>query len=625
LLLVFIVAIAGVALVLFLRRPQRLTERDSILLTDFVNTTGDPVFDSTLKEALAVQLGQSPFLNIVPDARVRETLAYMGRSPDERLTPLLAREVCQRQGVKAELAGSIASLGSHYVSSLDALNCQTGDSLAREQVEADSKEHVLAALGKVTTALRSRLGESLVSLQKFDKPLEQATTNSLNALKAFTIGEQLRNTSRELDAVPDFQRAIELDPNFALAYARLGTIYSNAGQEDVATPYMTKAYELRDRISERERLYILGHYYGLTGELDKSMEMWEQMRQTYPRDSTWGSNLSFKYVLEGQYDQGLQVAREQVKADPDESFSYQRMGEFYLLLQRPEEARAVLEQALARKLDTDSVRYALYRVALATGDAGLRRQEEDWTRDKPDLEIEFLAMQAEEATAHGHLRQAQEVGNRIIQVARQLGWKDAEGSAHALVAQCFALSGRPHEADLEATEALALSHNRRQVLVPSLMALAFAGADDKLRVVMAAAEQRYPVDTLLRERDLPVVQALQALHRGNGQEALQILQPASRFANFPPHLPYVRGLALLGAGRAADAVQQFQHVLELRYYLPASAYMTFAHLGLARAAVAAGQIPDARKYYQDYFALMESADPDIPILKQAKAEYAKLQ
>ncbi len=621
------VMLAGVVATLFWmhgRHAQALTERDSILLADFVNTTGDSVFDQTLKQALAVQLGQSPFLNIVPEARVRETLSYMGRSPDERVTPSLAREVCQRQGVKAMLAGSIASLGSHYVVSLDALNCQTGESLAREQVEAESKERVLSTLGQAATTLRSRLGESLASVQRFDKPLQEATTGSLEALRAFTMGEQQRSRGLEVEAIPYFQRAIELDPNFAIAYARLGQIYANAGQEDLAAPYRTKAYELRDRISEHERLYILGHYYSdVTGESDKGIQTWEQMRQTYPRDPSWGSNLSGEYMFLGQFDRAMEVAREQIRVAPDENFSYERMAEAYRALQRPEEARAILEQALARKLDTGGIRFHLYLVALGTGDAALRKQQEDWARGKTKLEADFLGLQSDEAAAHGQFRRARELQAQAIERARRLGWKGAEAWVHAMVAQTFGAWGRSQEAETEATQALTLSHNRG-VLTAASFALAFAGADAKLGTAIADTEKRYPLDTFLRDGSVPTARALQETRRGKPDRALELLQPAARFGGFPP-THYVRGWVLLAAKRPQEATLEFQKLLDLRYLWPESSYMTLARLSLARAAALAGNSGDARKHYQDFFALTKDADPDVPLIAQAHAEYARLK
>ncbi len=622
---VAIVAVLAVSAFFYFRRAQALTERDSILLSDFVNTTGDAVFDQTLKQALAVQLEQSPFLNIFPDTRVRQTLKYMGRSPDERVAPAVAREVCQREGIKAVLTGSITSMGSHYVINLEAGNCATGESLAREQVEATSKEQVLSALGKATTALRSKLGESLASVQKFDKPLEQATTGSLEALKAFTLGEETRNRVGELAAIPHFQHAVELDPNFAMAYARLGQIYWNANQEEAAAPYRMKAYELRDRASERERLYILGHHYGdVTGELDKSTQTWEQMRQTYPRDQSWGSNLSGMYLFLGQFDRALEVTREQLRTVPDEVFTYARTAELYLLLRRLDEARAVLEQALARKLDNESIRYNLCLVANASHDTALFKQQEEWARGKPNFEMDILNFQASQAAAQGQLRRAHELRAQAIERARRLGWKEQEAGTFAASALELALWGRSRDAEAEATAALALSRGRR-LLGNEAGALVLVGADAKADALLADAAKRYPLDTLVQEFTTPVARALQEIRRGKPDRALELLQPAMRFRARFPTIAYARGLALLAAKRGPEAAQEFQQVLDLRDSDPVSPFTTLVHLGLGRAYAVAGNAAEARKHYQDFFAVTKDADPDVPLIAQARSEYARLK
>ena len=322
--LIVAAAVAG----FFYRKSSRsLTEKDSILLTDFVNTTGDAVFDGTLKQALAVQLEQSPYLNVFPQERVRDTLKFMGRSPDERLTPDLARDVCQREGIKAVLNGAISNIGSQYVVDVNAVNCQTGDSLAREQVQADKKEQVLAAVGKAASSLRGKLGESLASVQKFDAPVEEATTSSLEALKAFSLGEAERNKGSEYTAIPLYKHAIELDPNFAVAYARLAQSYANTGQSALARENMTQAFERRERASELEKLYISTHYYEIvTGEIDKSMEAYQLWKRTYPRDSIPTNNLAIDNAWIGKFDQALVEAQETIRLDPNSAFSYGVVG-----------------------------------------------------------------------------------------------------------------------------------------------------------------------------------------------------------------------------------------------------------------------------------------------------------
>src|SRR5713101_7499301 len=355
---------------LYSRRAQALTERDSILLADFVNTTGDPVFDGTLKQALAVKLGESPFLNIIPDERVRETLRLMGRPPDERVIDATAREVCERRGVKAMMAGNVAALGSHYVLTLNAINCGTGDSLARAQEEAASKEEVLKALGRAASSMREKLGESLSSIKKFDAPIEEATTTSLEALRAFNRGDAQRLKGVELESIPFYKHAVELDPNFALAYARLGTVYGNQGERELAAQYRTKAFELRDRVSERERFYISAHYYSsVTGEIDKARETYELWKQTYPRDTVPHNNLAVYYESIGRYEKALAEAQEALRLDPNEPLHYLHVALSYLGLNRIAEAKAIAERQLAQLGESPNPHFTLYNAAFLQGDA----------------------------------------------------------------------------------------------------------------------------------------------------------------------------------------------------------------------------------------------------------------
>jgi len=606
------------------RHAQALTERDSILLADFVNTTGDAVFDVTLKQALAVQLEQSPFLNILPEERVREALRYMGRSPDERLTATLAREVCQREGSKALLAGSVASLGSQYVLTLEASNCASGEALAREQAEANSKERVLSALGKAASNMRSRLGESLASLRKFDVPIEEATTGSLEALKAFSLAEHERDRGREVESIPFYQRAVTLDPNFALAHARLAQTYANLGEPEQALPYRMKAFELSDRVSERERLYITAHHYGdVTGELDKAIQTWELMRQTYPRDNSPFSNLSGFYRFTGQFDKSLEIARQNVELFPEQYWGYDNVSTTYRAMNRLEEAKSVLRQAMSRGLTGWPIRSELYNVALAEGDAATRKEQEDWARGKPYAEMNVLGSQAGEAAARGQFRRFRELRRQIIELARRLKQQGAEAGAQSYAASAEAYWGLTREAEADATAALALAHTPR-LIGPAVEALAVVGADRKLDAAIADLTKRYPVHTLVNQLEVPMARAWQEMHRGKPDRALQILEPAARFAWFP-WVPYVQGTALLRAGRGQEAAQEFQKVLALRNGWPTEPVMTLAHLGLGRAYALAGNPAEARRHYQDFFALVKDADPDVPIIQQAKAEYAKLK
>jgi len=605
-------------------RAQALTERDTILLSDFVNTTGEPVFDGTLKQALAVNLGQSPFLNIFPEQRVRATLRLMGRPADARVIDAVAREICQREGIKALLSGSIASLGSQYVITLEASNCRTGDSLAREQAEADSKEHVLQALGKAATDLRGKLGESLASIKKFDVPLEEATTSSLEALKAFTLAESQRNRVGDEAAISLYQRAVELDPNFALAYARLGQVYSNLGEEESATRYRTKAYELRDRASEREKFYITAHYYDETGEAEKRTLTWELYKQTYPRDTMPLDNLAAYYNARGEYEKSLENARGEVRLDPDSYFGYEKVAEAYLGLNRLPEAKAVLKEALARKIDAENIHFGLYLVAAAEGDEAGMKQQLDWTQGKPGAELELLWPETFLAESRGQFRRARELTARQTALARQLDRKDAEATPLASLADAEALWGYPRQVEADAAAALGISRSRG-TLITAAYALAEAGADSKAQALAGDLAKRFPADTEIHTIDLPALQAITQLRHGEAEKALHSLESVRPIGFSRLSVPYLRGNAYLRLGKGREAAQAFENALNLRPLFPVSPLYSLARLGLARAYALEGNVAESRKAYQDFFALLKDADPDVPLLQQAKAEYAKLK
>jgi tetratricopeptide (TPR) repeat protein/predicted Ser/Thr protein kinase len=605
-------------------KAQALTERDTILLSDFMNTTGEAVFDGTLKQALAVNLGQSPFLNIFPEQRVRHTLRFMGRSPEERVIDTVAREICQREGIKALLSGSIASLGSHYVITLEAANCSTDETFAREQIEADSKEHVLAALGKAATDLRGKLGESLASIKKFDVPLNEATTSSLEALKAFTLAEAQRNRAGDAAAIPLYQRAIELDPNFALAYARLGQVYANLREEEPETLYKTKAFELRDRASEREKLYITAHYYDVTGERDKGIQTWELYKQTYPRDPTPLSNLRTYYTDVGDFEKALEVSRENVRLDPDSFFSYGGLAGAYLGLNRLPEAKAILKEALARNIDAPEIHFRLYLVAVAEGDEAARKQQLDWAQGKPGAELQLLGPETGLAESHGQFRRARELSTRAVELARQLGWKDAEATTLASLANSKAAWGYARQAESDAAAALGISRSRR-TLVSAAFALAQAAAESKVQALVGELAKRYPLDTGIQSSVLPEIQAISEMRRGEIAKAIERLQHAREIGFSRLSLPYSRGEAYLRAGKAREANLEFQKVLKQHNTYPTSPLFSLARLGLARAYALEGNAAESHKTYQDFFAIVKDADPDVPAIQQAKAEYAKLK
>src|SRR5256714_57417 len=415
-----IVSIAiGIAIIRSARKPISLTDKDTVLFANFTNTTGDPVFDGTLKQALAVQLSQSPFLSIFSEERVREALRFMGRSPDERVTRDVGREICQRQGLKAMLIGSIAGLGKHYVITLEAVNALTGDAIASEQAEAENKEQVLHVLGEAAIRLREKLGESLQSIKQFDAPIEQATTSSLEAFKAFSLGVEQQQKGKYADAIPFLQRATQIDSNFALAYARMASMYYNSGLLDLAAEASQKAYELRDRVSERERLFIAtGYYDNVTGELEKYLETLELWKRTYPNHAAPPNNLAVKYNELGLFDKALEEAREAIRLNPNSASGDSLLAAAFVGLDRFDEAKEIIRQALAQKLETTAMHRTLYRIAFVQGDAATMKQQIEWTNGKPD---EYVAQnwQAETAAFAGQLRKAKAFSDHAFELAQR--------------------------------------------------------------------------------------------------------------------------------------------------------------------------------------------------------------
>jgi eukaryotic-like serine/threonine-protein kinase len=611
----------------FLRssKVRAITAKDSIFVADFVNTTNDPVFDGTLKKALAVDLEQSPYLNVFSDAKARHTLALMGKPPDERVTVDVAREICQRNGVKALLAGSIASLGSQYVVTLDAINASTGDTLAEVQGQADNKEQVLKTLDAATNQLRSKLGESLASVQKFDKPLEEATTSSLEALKSFTLGDVKHSVSDELGAIPLYKRAIELDPNFAMAYARVGTAYGNLGQADLSEQYRKKAFELKDRASERERLYITAHYYADNGEVEKGNAAYELFKQTYPREVTPYINLAVTYTLFlGEFEKGLANGKEAIRVDPDTVNGYFVTAYAYAGLNRPDEAKAVLKAGLQRNPNFLDLHDNLANLAYSQGDLVAMEKEETFLHDQPDLEMNLNTRHGDIAASGGQVQRARESYQKTGQLAQRLQLKDSEAGSLNAQAWMLAQFGYPKQATEAANAALAISQGYLTKLFAA-SALAVAGDSTKaLELASEVAKQR-PDNTLVQNVSVPFVQAVVALNGGKASKAIELLKPALPYDNANTADFYLRGLAYLKMGQGNDAAQQFQKILTLRYYAPADPLMSMAHLGLGRAYAVSGDTAKSRAAYQDFFALWKDADPDGPLLKEAKAEYAKLQ
>jgi serine/threonine protein kinase/tetratricopeptide (TPR) repeat protein len=619
------VAIAGLILFPGFRGARALTEKDTILLTDFVNTTGDAVFDGTLKQALAVQLGQSPFLSMFSEDRVRGALRFMGRSPDERVTRDVAREICQREGLKAMLAGSIASLGSQYVITLEAANVQTGDAIAREQAEAESKEQVLRALGEAATKLREKLGESLASIQKFDAPIEQATTSSLEALKAFSLGVEQQLDGQYFEAIPLFKRAAEIDPNFALAYARLASVYNNSGEPGLAAEASQKAYDLRDRVSERERLYIsMSYYSNVTMEVEEYIETLELWKRTYPRDVVPRNNLALEYNDIGQYEKAVEEAREAIRLNPNAAAPYSNLARAFEGLNRFDEAKEVIGRALAQKVESLFMHQILYSIALIQGDEAGMKQQVEWTNGKPG---EYAAQnwQAETAAFLGQSRKAKEFSSRAAELAQRRNLKEVVAQIFAEDGAQDALFGDCKQVKKKTAKALAITRSQRAWRIAA-NALAVCGEFSQARAITDELVTRYPKDTVLNKVFLPLIQGQAEMYRGNAAQAIQLLEttrPYEGAALF--QVAYLRGQAYLSQHKGAEATTQFQKILDHRGWQPASPSYSLARLGLARAAALSGDTTKARKAYQDFFALWKDADPDIPILQQARREYEKVK
>jgi eukaryotic-like serine/threonine-protein kinase len=628
--LVVVAALIAGGLFLRSRQSSKLTEKDSVLLADFVNTTGDPVFDGTLKQALAVQLEQSPYLNIVPESKIREALRFMGRSPDERLTNDVAREICQRQGVKAMLAGSIASLGNHYVVTLAALNGATGDSLVREQAEADSKEQVLKSLDKAASNLRQKMGESLASVQQFAKPLEQATTSSLEALQAFSLGQAEHLKTNDEGAIPHLKRAVELDSNFAMAYATLGVACVNTTRLTEGIQALRKAYELRDRASEREKLYIQAHYYDeVTWDAEKTLSVYADWRQTYPRDTLPYDNTALTYSMLGQHERAVDFASQAMRLDPKDAFAYQNLASAYLAANRFDEAKSVAEQAVAQKLDGSGIHTVMADVAYIRGDWTDYNRQIEWARGTHD-EPFLLFWKAAGLNAQGKVTASHQTWQQTRSELINAGLKDFAGALLTLEALNDAQLGYPADARQKASRALELSSDR-DVRGFSAEAFAFAGDTVKSTSLLAEATRDFPDYQFLRRVLAPMVQAEEYLQKSQPDKAIAALEPARpyelgvgpRSGGFMPN--HLRGTAYLKLRDGVKAAAEFQRILDHQGANAWDLVYPMAHLNLGRAFALQGDMGRARTAYQDFFGVWKDADPEIPLLKTAKQEYEQLK
>jgi serine/threonine protein kinase/Tfp pilus assembly protein PilF len=654
-----LILVGGISVTYFLlqrRQPAQFHERDTVVLADFRNSTGQSIFDDALKQGFRTQLEQSPFLNVLSDQKVAQQLRFMGRTPDTRLSADVAREICLRTNSKAMVTGSVAPLGTHFVLGLDAVNCKTGDALGNEQVEAENQEQVLSALAKATTKLRVKLGESLASVGQHDAPIEQATTTSLEALQAYSLAIKTMFSEGQTASIPFFQKAIQLDPDFAMAYARLGTVYSNINQFEMAAPTISKAYDLRSRVSERERFYIESHYYlNVTGEYDKAIQIYQMWQQAYPSDAVPYVNLGALYTVVGEHEKNLDEQRQVLRVDPSVEYGYANMAIAYINLNQFASAKDVLMDA-KKRFANPRFEDRWYDLAFLQGDTEEMKRQIDAAIAKRAHGDRLLALQADTEAYYGHLIKARQFTRRAIQSARRDGDEESALGYQIIGALREAEFGNFPEARRQLTD---LKPGSGQSL-RTLSALAFARSGVPKRALALANDlnHQHPADTLLNGYWLPTIRA--AVHVGSeGQsEAIELLQAALPYelgvpqtpTNVVPYPIYLRGLAFLSLGQGAQAAEQFQKILDHPGIVANCPLGALARLGLARAyAMESGtpgplntprrvkeqgasksqsgpdSIAKSQAAYADFFNLWKDADADIPILKQAQKEYRQLK
>ena len=623
------VALAAYGWWLFDKKTYALTDKDTVVLADFTNTTGDPVFDGTLRQGLAVQLDQSPFLSLISDERVQETLRLMSQPPDARLTPPIAQEVCERTASAALLEGSIANLGKQYVLGLKAVNCATGDTLAEEQATADGKEQVLKTLEQTAAKLRGKLGESLMTVEKFNTPVEEVTTPSLEALQAYSLGRTtMIDKEDHLGAIQLFQRAIKLDPNFAMAYASLGVAYAEHSERDSVANFRM-AYDLRDRVSDRERFYIESHYYeSATGNLEKARQVYEVWEKTYPRDDLAHYNLSGDARNLGDFEKAAEEAKETLQLLPGDCLSYGSLISAYLNMNHLAEAHAVAREAEERKADCFHFYVSRYLLAFLEEDqAGMARVA---AASAGKWGVGSLGYEAKTAAYYGHLKQSHEYLRQAISSGERAGVKkELPLLFEAWDADSEGLLGNAESARREANEALGRSTGR-DVQGAGALALALIGDANRAQALAEGLAKRFPQDTIVQRNYLPTIRAQLALDRKDPAKAIEALKTAH-----PYELAYMdgsnqlfsvflRGQACLMARDGPGAVAEFQKIIDHRGIVQNQIIGPLAYVGLARAYALQGDSVKARTAYQDFFTLWKDSDSDIPVLKQARAEFVKL-
>jgi len=611
----------------------KLSEKDTVVLADFTNTTGDSVFDGTLRQGLEVQLEQSPFLSLLTEERIQQTLKLMEQSPNGRLTPEIAREVCQRTSSTAVLNGSIAQIGSQYTVILKAVNCATGDSLASAQEQANDKNHVLDALAKAGSDIRGKLGESLSTVKKFDTPVEQASTSSLEALQAYSLGRKTTGANDFAGSIAPLQRAIKLDPNFAMAYAGLATAYNNISEPGLAAQFARKAYDLRDRASEREKLYIDSHYYNfVSGDLDKANQAYEAWAQNYPRDEIPYTNLGAIDALRGRYDRSLAEAQQAFRLNPS-GLNYTNLVTGFICLNRLDEARAMAEDAQAKKLDSPYLRAAMYQLAFLKNDSAGMAEQLAWASGKPGIEDALLGMDADTAAYSGRLRKSEELTAQAVASAVRADEKETAASYEAQSGIRQALFGNPAAAQQHAAAALSMTDGRDVQFLAGL-AYALAGDVGKTQTLVNNLTKRFPDDTVAKFIYITSLRAQLALMRHDSAKAIAELRPAASYESgqsssgntisISLYPVYIRAEAFLMAKQGKEAAAEYQKILDHRGIVINGPIGVLAHLGLGRAYALSGDTGKAKIEYQNFLASWKDADSDIPILKEAKNEYASL-
>jgi tetratricopeptide (TPR) repeat protein len=611
-----IFAIAAIAGYFVFRPTRKLTEKDTIVLADFANTTGDRVFDGTLRQGLAFQLEQSPFLKIMDDEQVRQDLRLMSLPPGTRISSQIAREICVRDAAAATIDGSIAGLGKSYVITLQASACQGGVTLAREQIQADDKEHVLNAVGTAATAIRAKLGESRGSIQKSSRPLEQATTGSLEALQSYTAGRDHMGHGQFLAAVPSFERAISLDPNFAMAYYFLGVASNNAGDAGRDDEYQRKAFALIDRVSEYERDAIAAGYYETTGELDKAVDAYRLGIANYPRAWGFHNNLAKIYIDLGRFEEGLKEGQAAGQLQPNAEPPYRRLLDAYMCLDRLDEAKKVAETVRKVGIDGARIHQRFLEMAYIVGDQAAVARETQWYAGKPEEYLSF-GLQAANLNVLGQRRESSKLYKRAAETALRRGFRNVAAAFEEADARADALSGN--------------CGTVRQLGRPAL-ALAMCGNAAQAEKLAGETSKLFPNGTLWNAVHLPEIRAAIELQRDQPAKAVELLASASPYERAYPEAVYLRGLAYLRLRKGAEAAAEFQKILNHKgaswgstwLYPNWGLYYSISYLGLARSSALAGDTVKARKAFQDFFELWKTADPDIPILQQAKAEYAGL-